>query len=179
MELTLADQYYLKAVDFYSFDMATVIENLNCALSYDEWHAPANCLLGRIYMYDLKNYDKAGQCFYQAVIGDPRFPDTYKYYGLLRIWQGEYDRALKIIQRGLKVKGMDQCMLLSLIAVIHEWKGALQDAKIALKKAQEFNVDSKRTYRLQQDISRVNKKIKTQKRAKKKLKKISSPLRTL
>jgi len=39
MELTTADQYYLKASCSYPFDLESTIENLNYALSYDYEHA--------------------------------------------------------------------------------------------------------------------------------------------
>lgn len=163
MDLTKADQYYLKAIDGYPFNMEFVIENLNYALSYDDEHASSNCLLGRIFMYDLKNYEKAGQCFYQALKGDFNFPDTYKHYSLLRIWQGEYSRALNIIERGAKVKGMDQSSLLIQKAIIYELTGDFLRAHKVLKKAKLFSIDKNKTNKIKEDLIRIKQKMKPNK----------------
>lgn len=168
MVLSLADQYYLKALENYPFGLEFTIENLNYALSYDENHAPANCLMGRLYMYQLKDFEKARQCFYKSLVGNINFPDTYKYYSLLRIWEGEYIRALAIIDRGLKVKGMDRSILYIHKAMIHEWKFEFKEAKAVLKQAKLCSVDQCRLNQLNEDLRRIKKKIKSCKVIKKK-----------
>ncbi len=160
MSITLADQYYLKANDYYPYNMESTIENLGYALSYQDDHAAANCLMGQIYMYHMKDYGQAGFYFYRALEGNINFPDTYKHYGLLRIWEAEYCRAKKIINRGLKVKGMDQSSLFALIAMIHEYKGEYPEAKLVLKKVKLFITDEEKLVQVKRDLNRVKKKMK-------------------
>jgi len=57
MELNQADQYYLKALDFYPNDFEFVLENLQYALSHDDEHAQSLCLKGQIFMFYLKEYE--------------------------------------------------------------------------------------------------------------------------
>jgi len=167
MNLTLADQYYLKALDNYPYNLEFAIENLNYALGYDDEHAPSNCLLGKVYMYQIKDYKKAGQCFYNALVADVNYPDTYKYYSLLRMWEGEYDRAWKIILRGLRVKGMDKSVLYLHKATILEWKMELKEAKAVLKQAKLYSVDPCRISKIDQDLARIKQKLKAIKAKKK------------
>ena len=174
MELTLADQYYLKALDHYPYDMEFTIENLNYAISYDEEHAPAKCMLGRVYMYYIKDYDAAARSFYEALAADMNYPDTYKYYSLLRIWEGSYDKASLIIERGVKVNGMDISMLMIHKALIHEYKREWRSAKIVLKRAKLISIDHKPLSHIDLVLKRVknkSKSVKVNKKMKKKAKK--------
>ncbi len=174
MELSLADQYYLKALDHYPFDMEEAIENLNYAISYNDEHAPAKCMMGRVYMYYIKDYDAAGRSFYQALQADINYPDTYKYFSLLRIWEGSYDRALTIIERGFQVKAMDITMLLINLALIHEYKREWRSAKIVLKRAKLISTDQTKLNHIDTVLKRIKSKaksLKVNKKAKKKAKK--------
>ena len=155
--------YFLKASDYYPFNMECAIENLNYALGYDDEHASANCMLGKIYMYQLKDYHRAAECFYKALQGNKNYTDTYKYYSLLRIWQGEYQRAQKIIDRGMTIKGMDKSVLFSHSAIISECTGEYTKAKELLKRAKLFSIDANRIDKYNTDLSRIKKKIKAQK----------------
>ena len=123
MSINIADAYYLKALNNYPYNMEFVTENLNYALGYDNNHAQSNYLMGRIHMEILKDYREAEYYFEQAIVSDINFVDTYKYFSLLKIWQGEYQSAEKIIAYGLKVKGMDRAILLHRRALILEAKG--------------------------------------------------------
>ncbi|WP_224994460.1 OprD family porin [Cesiribacter sp. SM1] len=49
MAVSLADQYYIRALNCYPYSPEDVLENLNYALSHDGGHARANCLIGRTW----------------------------------------------------------------------------------------------------------------------------------
>ena len=170
MDLTLADQYYLKAVDSYPYCREYVIENLNYALSYDDEHARALCLLGRLYMYELKEYRAALACLQKALQSDMDYPDTYKYLSLLKIWLSDYDGALKLIRRGMQVEGMDIATLMILKSLISECKGELDHAKTLLEKAQMCSIDQDLIDRIDQHLKRVKRKLKASKPKKSKQK---------
>ena len=163
MDLNQADQYYLKAADYYPYNLEFAIENLNYALSYDDEHPSANCLSGMIYMYHLKDFEKAAKCFYNSLSGDINYPETYKHYSLLRLWQGEYERAQKIIDRGMHVRGMDKTALLILQSIKHEWQGDFSEAKKVLLRAKLMSIDSDKIEQIDASISRIKSKLKTQK----------------
>ena len=51
---SLANQYYLKALDSFHYDNAECLENLQYAVGCDAEHVAAHVLLGRLYYYQLK-----------------------------------------------------------------------------------------------------------------------------
>lgn len=160
MDLSIGDQYYLKAKDYYPYNLEFVVENLNYALSYDDEHAPANCLQGLIYMYHLKDYQKALASFTVALQGDLNYIDTYKHASLLNIWLGNYEQAQKLIQYGLRVRGMDATILLSHQAYIHEYKGEFKQAKTILKKVKTLSINPYMIHKIEADLKRIKTKSK-------------------
>ncbi len=128
MSLTLADQYFLKALDNYTFDIEQTVESLNYALSYDEQHPAANCLLGRLLMEKLKRFPEAKHCFERALIEDPNYVDTYKFYSQLLIWMGDLEKAETIIEKGISKVGMPKLIMIKRKAAILEARGLVQEA---------------------------------------------------
>ena len=135
MDITLADQYYLKAKDAYPYCMSEVMENLNYALSYDDNHPQANCLMGIVQMYQLKDYPKAAASFDMALMEDGSYIDILKHYILLKIWTKEYEGANKLIQYGFTIPGMDHAVLYYYMAIQYEVSGSYKKAITAIKQA--------------------------------------------
>lgn len=163
MDLTLADQYYLKASSEYPYSLEFVIENLNYALSYDEEHTQSLCLLGKVYMFQMKEFHVAQTCFQKALLSDKNYPDTYKYLSLLKTWLADFDGALKILERGMKIKGMNRSNLLLLESLVHESKGDFGCAKSILKKAKLFSFDQHVISHIDCHIKRIKVKMKATK----------------
>lgn len=173
MGLEKADEYYLKAVNNYPFDMDEVIENLNYALSSDDEHCQSNFLLGRIYMEDLKQFDKAQYYFEQALLCDLNFPDTYKYFSLLKIYMSEFDQAMKLIDYALKVKGTYKSIMYQRKSLVYECTGDLKRAKEMMEKSLLFSIEKSHSTYFELELKRINQKLKSLKVQKKKSKKKS------
>lgn len=170
MGLSVADQYYLKATSSYPYDMEETLEQLNYALSCDPEHCQANCLMGRIFMYHLKQYDQAEYYFNQSIQSDMNYPESFKYLAVLNIWTGEYEKALKIMTYAFKIKGMNQCELLSYKALIYECTGRLSDCEVTLEKALDICLDPRFEEAIQKQVKRVKLKRKRLKKRRKKAK---------
>lgn len=164
MEITLADQYYLKAAASYPWNIAQALEKLNYALSYDDEHAQSWCLQGMIHMYSLKNYEKAESAFNVALRSDLNYVDTYKHLTLLKIWKGEMEKARKLMDFAIKVEGMEQSVILGLKAMVLEVQGGYKDAEEILKTARllSMNCDT------MDWVDKISKRIKTKKKQHKK-----------
>ena len=126
--MKLADQYFLKALDSFNWSSSESLESLNYALSYDQEHAPSLCLLARMYMLKLKDYDAAAHYFEMALLTGSEHVDIYKYYSLLLIWLGEFQKADKLIRKASKVKGMPQTVILRRRAKLYEYMGKVDYA---------------------------------------------------
>ena len=88
MNLDLGTQYYLKALDYYPYNLESAIENLQYALSCEAEHPQALCLMGQIYMYQLKEYKQAKRYFQSSIAADINYPDNYRFLSILHIWLG-------------------------------------------------------------------------------------------
>lgn len=141
MEITLADQYYLKASVDYPWRIETALENLNYALSYEEEHAQAWCLQGEIHMYSLKNYKKAEISFNNALRSDLNYVDSYKHLILLKIWMGQHAKAFELIDYASNIEVMNQATMLGLKAMIFEVQGRFKAAQKILIKARLLSLD--------------------------------------
>ena len=68
---TLADQYYIKALDQYPYNLEESIENLGYALSQDNEHCGANYLMGKLHQEYMSDYSKAEDFYLRALAGNP------------------------------------------------------------------------------------------------------------
>ena len=171
MGLTVADTYYLKAKGamsgFYS-DWQEVTESLNYALSYDEHHCAALCLLGQVYAEQFRNFTKAFECFDKVIASNTNYSKVYPDYARYLIWENELERAEKIIAFAYSIKSIDKAQLHWLSSYIAENKGAYKSSLKWLKKAKKEVYNDNYFYFMEDEEKRIEKKIKLDKPKKKK-----------
>jgi tetratricopeptide (TPR) repeat protein len=174
MGLTTADSYYLKAKaatgGFFS-DWEEVCEALNYALSYDEQHCAALCLLGEIYAKHLSRHEEAYECFDKIIAADNTYQDVYPKYVKHLIWANETDRAEKLITYAASIKTIDEAQLLWLSCYVEETKGNYKNCLVLLKKAKLKIYNDYYLSFMEDEERRIKKKIKLEKPKKKKKKK--------
>jgi tetratricopeptide (TPR) repeat protein len=157
---TLADQYYIKALDQYPYSLEEAIENLSYALSHNNEHAGANYLMGKLYHEQINNFQKAEDYYIKALASNPNEINVCIDYILLLIMMKEYDKAKKLIAYTNKLKGVDRSRTYSLHALIyehqHDYKKALSLYKEA--KLEAYNEDC--IDHLNKEIKRVKMKMK-------------------
>jgi len=165
MSISLADTYYLKALDLYPHDLDRVTEALNYAIGYDDDHAGAHCLLGLLNMYQLGKYCEAENHFEKALSGDINYAETYYFYADLLIQIGEYEKAKKLIKYAYKIKGINVSRLKHNEGLIAEIKGDLPKAKKYMNFAYGNSyLKSERDF-LEEELHRVKSKLKTLKKS--------------
>ena len=171
MDITLADQYYLKAENAFPWKMDTAIENLSYALSYEDTHVQSLCLLGKLYMFYLKDYELASSAFNRALQADLNYRETYKYFTVLKIWSGDLRGAEQLARYAFTVKGMDVPVVLAMKALIFEAKGEYKAAKAMLKQARQLSLNCATRDWIKSQHSRVKDKyvrVKSQSKKRKK-----------
>ena len=159
MAVTLSDTYYLKALDYYPYNLEELIENLNYALSYDEEHSDANCLMGRLQHAQLKNYELAEGYFVNALTSNPCNLSVYRYYSILLIELREYDKALKLINHSYKLKGVNMGEMKRIEGLLAEYQKQYDLALVNYKEARNETFDNEQIDEINSDISRVESKI--------------------
>lgn len=172
MGFTIADQYYIKAYDKYPFNLTESVENLNYALSYNNNHAQANCLMGRLYSEYINDPERAGMYFEQALTQDLANLDIIRYYTYFLIKQKEFEKANKIILYAKGIKGVNNTVIFRFESLIAENQKQFKKAKKLLKAAITEACNLYDTDFLKSELSRVKDKIKAGKsKSKKKVKK--------
>lgn len=165
---TLADQYYIKALDQYPFNLEESIENLNYALNYNKEHAGANYLMGKLHREQLNNLAKAEEFYSIALAYNPNDVNVCMDYTLLFIILKEFNKAEKLIAYAQKLKGIDISRILCFKGLIFEYKQKYSKAISFYKKAilEAYNEDCIRE--LNTDIKRVKTKKKLKSKSNKK-----------
>lgn len=166
--LTVADTYFLKALDNYDYNVEEVVENLGYALSYNEEYAPAWCLQGRLMMETLKDYNRAIHCFENAIFYDPLYMETYKHYSLLLIWIKDFEKAQIILNKSKRVKGMSLSTIIHRTAMIHEYKGQIGEAIRILNNGILFSLNQDSYTFFDNEVKRLKRKVSKPKKKKKK-----------
>jgi tetratricopeptide (TPR) repeat protein len=161
---TLADQYYVKAVDSYPFDLEESIENLNYALSYDNDHVGANYLMGKLYMEQFQEYDRAEIHFQAALASDPYNKGVCLDYIALLIIMKEFGKAEKLIDFTLGFKDIDLAGLYHLVGLHCEYQHQYDQAIIFYEDAILESYNEEATGVLEGEIKRVKAKQKLRNR---------------
>ncbi len=176
MGLTIADTYYLKAKAASGYDWDEVCESLNYALSYDENHCAALCLLGEVYAGNLNRYAEAFACFDKVIAINSDYTAVYPVYTKYLIWADEIDRAAKLIAFAFSIKGIAKGSLFWLSAYAAETKQDYKAAIKQLKKAKKHAFNDDYFSFIEEEENRVKKKLKWDK-SKVKKKRFSSKKR--
>ncbi len=164
MAATLAENYYLKALENYPWELSVVLENLMYALGYEDAHPGSNCLMARLKMEYLGNYASAEAHLHTALAAVPEYPDTYELLCRLYIRQEKLKEAQKVMSYAQHVPGIDRSALLQAMAVFLEHKGQLKLAKNYLKVALTEASDADKAEYITEELVRIKRKIKARKK---------------
>jgi len=156
---SIDNKYYIQALDSYQFSLVETIDALTYSLSYDPNHAASHCLLARIYMEQLEEYEPSREHFQTALQCDINNVNVYKWYSLLLIKLKEYSTAEKLIKHAYTVKGIDRSAILQREALLAESKGDFSKAKAILKESIAASVFNEHIDFLRSELSRVKSKL--------------------
>ncbi|WP_298893770.1 hypothetical protein [uncultured Psychroserpens sp.] len=171
MDTNLLNNYVLKAIDAYPYDLEETVENLNYALSYENTNAYALYLMGRLQSEQLGDYEKAKYYFAEALASKMDFVKVYPKYILVLIWNHDYDEAQKLIDFAFTVKSIQKGELIVLQAQLLECQEAYKEALKTFKKAKLYVYNNSFMAFIDSEITRVKNKIKPKKKKASKKKK--------
>ncbi|MBR9915467.1 MAG: hypothetical protein GYB32_11690 [Algicola sp.] len=166
MDTNLLNNYVLKAIDAYPYDLEETVENLNYALSYESDNAYALYLMGRLQAEQFGDYEKAKFYFAKALANKMDFIKVYPRYILVLLWNHDFDEAQKLIAFAKTVKAIQKGEILVLEAQLFECQEAYKEALKTFKKAKLFVYNNDYTSFIDAEISRVKKKVTSKKKKK-------------
>lgn len=164
MDANLLNNYVLKAIDAYPYELEETVENLNYALSYESDNAYALYLMGRLQAEQFGDYEKAKEYYAEALANKMDFHKVYQHYILVLIWNEDYEEAQKLIDFAFTVKGLNK-------GVIHLFQGQLLEnlqvykkAIKVLKKAKLFGYNDGFINYVNSEMSRIKNKLNPKKK---------------
>ena len=168
MENNLHSGYVMKALDAYPYNLEETLEALNYALSYNSKDVHALCLMGRLYAEQLKDYESAKQYFIEALTEDMNAHHVYPHYIYTLIQNDDFIEAEKLVNYALKVKGIDKALMLLQKGLLFEATGKYTLALTTLKEAKKGGLNNDFVDIVNDEISRVEKKVRFEKKEEKK-----------
>lgn len=166
MANTLADKYYLKAVEGYPYDLEESMESLQYALSYDEEHVGALYLMALFYMEQLQDFDKAEGYFQEALAIDPKNINVGLTFAYLNILRRRFAKAKEMLNYLATLEDVDKASLYELGALSLEYQKRYEEALLLLKRARLEAFNMRFMNELNESIERVKLKKKRLKKRK-------------
>lgn len=171
METNLLNNYVLKAIDAYPYELGEAVENLNYALSYEADNAYALYLMGQIQAEQLGDYEQAKLYYAEALANKMEFQNVYPKYIQVLLYNDDFNEAQKLIDFALTIKGIDKGHILSKQGQLFEMKQDYKKAIKVLKSAKVFGYNDGFISYINFEISRIKKKMKPNKKKLKRKKK--------
>lgn len=164
MDTNLLNNYVLKAIDAYPYELEETVENLNYALSYESNNAYALFLMARLQAEQFGDYEKAKQYFAEALANKMDFQRVYPKYIQVLLDNEDLVEAKKLIDFALTVKGIDKGAIWEKQGQLFEIKQKYKAAIKALKKAKQFGFNTDFINYIDSEISRNKSKLKPKKK---------------
>lgn len=134
------NQYLIKALESYPYDLEQCMESLNYAMAYEGNNPIAHCLMGRVNLEIFKDYPAANSCFREALASDVEYTETYSYFLDCLLLQADFEEMTKLLAFARQRKGIDHGVLFYYEALLFErnmkFKKALKLVKEAMLLAQ-------------------------------------------
>ncbi len=155
------EEKYLKALEKVNYGKSPkALKLLRDIVSNDPLYARAHYQLGKLYYYDINDYQTAGYHFKTCAELEPAFPDVYFDYLRLVVFLNMEKQVHVIAAKALTVPGVDTAEIHDLLGLFYEkkkdWKNSLAAYHTAFLEVTDKN-DKKN---IEESLARVNAKIK-------------------
>jgi len=134
------EEKYLQAVDELSYgENPKALQLLNEIVATEPLYARAHYQLGKLYYYEVKDYQAAGYHFKTCAELEPSFPDVYADYLHLLVFLGMGRQVQLVKEKALAVPGVDVAYI-HYLAGLHaekqkDWDSAIESYREAYLQA--------------------------------------------
>jgi len=154
------EEKYLQAVDEVCFgEIPKGLKLLNEIICNDLFYARAHYQVGKIYYYEIKDYQTAGFHFKTCLELEPSFPDVYFHFMHLVVFMNMEKQVFDIATKALTTQGVNSADIYDLQALFFEknknWVKALASYRNAFIEV----TDKKQKEYIEDSIERVSEKI--------------------
>ncbi|HTD98084.1 MAG TPA: hypothetical protein VK668_02315 [Mucilaginibacter sp.] len=153
------EERYLQAVDELSFGKTPkALQLLNAIIAEEPFYARAHYQLGKLYYYEINDYQAAGYHFKTCAELEPSFPDVYFHYLNLLVFLNMEKQASLVKDKALTVPGVCAACIYDLEGLFAERKKDWDAAKEAYRKALMETTCKNEKDSIEQSIERVKAK---------------------
>lgn len=135
--MTAADKYYLKARDYYPFDLEQATEALEYGLSYDDTHAGLLLLRAEINYKYLGEHIAANEDYAYALYCHPENMQVYYAYAWYAVCVNDYKKAVSLLEKVSTFATTDKARIAYIYAMLSEkqaeYKASLEYISTAMK----------------------------------------------
>jgi tetratricopeptide (TPR) repeat protein len=154
------EEKYLQAVDELSYgETPKGLRLLNEIITSDPAYARAHYQLGRIFFYDIKDYQAAGYHFQTCAELEPSFPDLYEPYLELLVFLDMERKAAEVALKALDVAGVSASAVYRQLGLLHEkhknWNEAMQAYRDAFMEV----TDKEEKQDIEDNMARIRQKM--------------------
>jgi len=156
---TIEEKYLLAVEELKYGETPKSLQLLNEIIANDPLHSRAHFQLGKIYYYDLNDYNTAGFHFKTSNELEPNFPDVYFHYmHLLQFLQME--KQFEVVRaKAITVPGVNLASIFLLAGLIDErhknWTAATENYRRAFLEV----IDGTLKQEIEDSIKRVSQKV--------------------
>jgi len=154
------EEKYLQAVDEINYgENPKGLKLLNEIISNDPLHARAHYQLGKIFYYEIKDYQAAGYHFKTCAELEPSFPDVYYHYLHLIVFLNMDKKVNEVAAKALTIPGVSAAAIHNLLGLYAEknknWAIAINEYQSAFIEV----IDKKHQEDIETSIERVKQKM--------------------
>jgi len=156
--------YLFKALEAYPWELEKAVEALQYALSYEPDNVAALCLMAKVHVEQLNDYETAKDYYEKALAIDLNATKIYPDYVRTLMLNHDFEEAQKLLDFAKTVKPIGKGSLELLQGQLFENLQEFEKAEAALKQAREWGLNNDFIEFVESELERVTKKRERQKR---------------
>ena len=156
--LTIEEKYLQAVEELWYGQPPKALQLLNEIINADPLYARAHYQLGKIYYYEINDYQTAGFHFKTCSELEPQFPDVYYHYLHLLVFLKMERQVQLVSEKALTIPGVNTAAIYNLIGLFAEKKKEWSVAIEAYRKAFLESTDKNEKDNIEESIERVKAK---------------------
>ncbi|OCX51661.1 hypothetical protein BEL04_16720 [Mucilaginibacter sp. PPCGB 2223] len=159
---TIEEKYLQAVAEMHYGETPLSLQLLNQILAEDPQFVRAHYQIGKLYYYDLNDYNAAGYHFKLCTELDPTFPDVYYHYVNLLLFLNMERQLNAVAQKAITVPGVNAAAIYNMQGLCAEKNLKFNEALLFYREGLMLVTSNDRKNEIEENISRI--RFKTEKK---------------